>query len=441
MQPSDPEAPGAAFYAQRLARARAVPPERRSPCVRAFLMADALLCEAADVLPPAPGAAARGSADEQVVAQIKLMQAGMSVLEGQPIPLHNTRTHSIDFLVVQVQPLIVTILESNPTGIGAVMAPTPQLAQLLLSNAPVSDVRTLVRLLELTYALPALKVQHETAFHCLDFVERSLTDASTSAAIDRQLAAIRAGPAARSAAEGWQLPTAEGLHALVLALRICTCAEVLNGDVEVSLHGIDFRTQHAMAARQLAHLRPQDPNVHFALGQASALANAGPSATLRHWYHGMRLARQQGNLALIARFGYELAFVEIQLRPALGVGRELLEEADAAMAACKALLPEQWSRILRKKRSAVHAARQAHESGGRPPSGDEIVVLYYPRCSGCGQLSFGLRACSRCRQARFCSRECFVRSWPAHKAACKAAVQVAGRSQVGAASDGVDAGG
>eukprot|EP00887_Chlorella_sp_A99_P003904 scaffold11.g3904.t1 len=358
----------------------------------------------------------------------------MGVLEGQPLPLHHTRTHSIDFLVAQVLLLIVTTLESNPTGIGAAMAPTPQLAQVYLSNAPVSDVHTLRHLLALAYALPALKVHHEVAFSCLDLVVRSLTDASAAAAIDRQLAALRAGPAACSAAEGWQLPTVEGLHALALTLRINVCAKVLNGDVEVPLLSVDPVTQHATAAHQLADLRLQDPNLHFALGQASALANADRRAVLRHWYRGMRLARQQGNLALIARFGYELAFLEYAPRP--DVGRELLKEADAAMAACKALLPEQWSRILREKRSAAHAARQAHESGGRPPSGDEIVVLHYPRCSGCGQLSFGLRACSRCRQARFCSRECFVRSWPAHKAACKAAVQAAGGSggQGGAAS-------
>eukprot|EP00887_Chlorella_sp_A99_P003939 scaffold11.g3939.t1 len=219
---------GAAFYAERLARARSVPPERRSACVGAFLTVDTLLSEAADVLSPAPESAARGSADEQLVAQIKLVQAAAGALEGQPYPLTHTQTNRTGFLAAQLQPLITTTSESSSTGVEyMVMTLTPQLKQLCLQHKPVSDMHTLGHLLALVYALLVLNARQDVVFCCLDLVERSLKDAGTAAAIDHQLAALRAGPAGASAAEDWQLPTAEGLRAVVLHIILTKCLVVL----------------------------------------------------------------------------------------------------------------------------------------------------------------------------------------------------------------------
>eukprot|EP00887_Chlorella_sp_A99_P002397 scaffold10.g2397.t1 len=253
------------------------------------------------------------------------------------------------------QPLLdVRLLDSGDWNVQT----TPHLRQLLERAAPMRDAHTLVRLLALTHALLKLNTLSGQSFRCLDLVECSLKDASAVAAIDRQLTALRAGPAARSASEGWQ--------------RGCT-------------------PWRCMCASYVHH------------------------------------ARQQGNLAMIAAHGYGLACMEYGFRP--DVGRALVEEADAAMAACKAWLPEQWVEQMRRWRIAAHAARQAHGSGQPPPSADELIMRRSMRCSGCGELSIELRA-------RFCSRECAVRSWPAHKAACKAAARAAGRAggQGGAAS-------
>jgi hypothetical protein len=40
-------------------------------------------------------------------------------------------------------------------------------------------------------------------------------------------------------------------------------------------------------------------------------------------------------------------------------------------------------------------------------------------CIGCG-ASRKLKLCNKCRVARFCDMECTTRTWPAHKASCKA---------------------
>jgi len=43
-----------------------------------------------------------------------------------------------------------------------------------------------------------------------------------------------------------------------------------------------------------------------------------------------------------------------------------------------------------------------------------------PKCAGCGKRGT-LKACSRCKGRKYCSRECQLKDWPTHKAACKAA--------------------
>jgi hypothetical protein len=40
-------------------------------------------------------------------------------------------------------------------------------------------------------------------------------------------------------------------------------------------------------------------------------------------------------------------------------------------------------------------------------------------CIGCGNTE-QLQVCAKCRTAKFCSRECQRRMWPAHKQACRA---------------------
>jgi hypothetical protein len=56
-------------------------------------------------------------------------------------------------------------------------------------------------------------------------------------------------------------------------------------------------------------------------------------------------------------------------------------------------------------------------------------------CIGCGKTE-QLQVCAKCRTAKFCSRECQQRMWPAHKQACKtwAEQKAAAAAEAGGAS-------
>eukprot|EP00887_Chlorella_sp_A99_P000313 scaffold13.g313.t1 len=406
------EAAGAEYYRERLAVARAVPPERRSACVRVFLAAGALLSEAADVVPPAPLAEARGSADEQLVARIKFAQADSGVLAGMPLPLSHPRTRSEEFYIAQAQGFMAPVLmdpaasESGPDGHHWGVAHTPHLEQLLRRGEPVvSDAHLLGRLLALAVAMyqDGGDDNCRIPFLCLGLVERSLRNRDAAAAVGRQLDAIRAGPAASSTAEGWRLPTAEGLQALALDLQ--TRIYVVATGSGAHARRPPFRNRVAWsvaAARDVAQRHPSDPNSLFVLCRCYMNMPAAQRPSFddlfRPYRQGLALAREQGNLALYAIYGFELARYLCQHgKPgSLEEGAALIEQADASMAACTALLPAPWVEMMRFHRALARAQQQARRpvrqpARGAPASGDPI-------CAGCGKWSLGLRA-------RFCSSD------------------------------------
>ncbi|KAL4435486.1 hypothetical protein ABPG77_006248 [Micractinium sp. CCAP 211/92] len=67
--------------------------------------------------------------------------------------------------------------------------------------------------------------------------------------------------------------------------------------------------------------------------------------------------------------------------------------------------------------SACAAARAAPSSSGGGPAGQ---ATYTKRCTECGTVKGKLLRCSGCKQLWYCSRECQLANWPAHKAACRA---------------------
>jgi hypothetical protein len=60
----------------------------------------------------------------------------------------------------------------------------------------------------------------------------------------------------------------------------------------------------------------------------------------------------------------------------------------------------------------VTAAQQLEALAG----GRDVVSACGVGCCAARKL----KTCSNCRVARFCDTECSVRTWPAHKASCKA---------------------
>ncbi|PRW45019.1 transcription initiation factor IIE subunit beta [Chlorella sorokiniana] len=130
-----------------------------------------------------------------------------------------------------------------------------------------------------------------------------------------------------------------------------------------------------------------------------------------------------------------------------------LAAADAALEACKPWAPFAWLAELRAARSEAAAVRPhlqkqlhhrpeawsylddeywsnpfclgrfAQESAavGRGVTAAQAAQDEASRCDGCGKKALGVRRCSACKQAKYCSTTCQHAAWPQHKPACLAA--------------------
>eukprot|EP00887_Chlorella_sp_A99_P003902 scaffold11.g3902.t1 len=121
----------------------------------------------------------------------------------------------------------------------------------------------------------------------------------------------------------------------------------------------------------------------------------------------------------------------------------LFRVADAVYEAAKAALPLRWLVVLGSEKAAAATARQFltwHERAGvaawaiaafqvphraPPPAPHRIVTPPEGSCDGCSHSKgVELRVCP-CRKVKYCSRECQQAHWPAHKQECKAARRAA----------------
>lgn len=96
---------------------------------------------------------------------------------------------------------------------------------------------------------------------------------------------------------------------------------------------------------------------------------------------------------------------------------QLLEEAGAAYARCKSVIPPNWLRLMRRDRDAcapirgivdAHVARsparwqaaiRQQGMAALMAGGERVMARADPACDGCGRPSAGLRSCP-CRQVR-----------------------------------------
>lgn len=115
------------------------------------------------------------------------------------------------------------------------------------------------------------------------------------------------------------------------------------------------------------------------------------------------------------------------------------QQAQAAFRRCSRLLPDGW---LTAERAGFQLGQTllpsvlARAQLGRKSSRSVAAHAEFKRtlgqmrgelnthleCPGCGEQAVALRACSRCRTARYCSRECQAAHWPQHKRECKPAL-------------------
>lgn len=177
------------------------------------------------------------------------------------------------------------------------------------------------------------------------------------------------------------------------------------------------------------------------------------SGQMQQMLHGVRLAQSQRSDFWAIRFAATAVglccIIGADLPPAtLQAVVEAARQAEAALARCRRLLPHPWVNALqsniancRSALPAVHArlaSLRAQERGDVAAAaaadrlgGETIAALDATAeqrfaslqaaniCAGCGQRAVGLRACSRCRAAYYCSVACQRRAWPQHKRVCR----------------------
>ena len=182
-------------------------------------------------------------------------------------------------------------------------------------------------------------------------------------------------------------------------------------------------------------LEPHNPSaLHLA---AQSLPGAGPQpllpqhASVRHLLQGVRLAQAQRSDFWVVQLAGTALINAVSDGPAAALQEvqaaiEAIQQAEAALARCKRLLPHPWVNMLHVSmalyRSVLPAAHaqlnrlQAEQRGDRQAaaaastqfdatlsaldssaSEQSARIKAFLHCASCGQRAVGLRACARCR--------------------------------------------
>ncbi|KAL4422823.1 hypothetical protein ABPG75_009020 [Micractinium tetrahymenae] len=239
----------------------------------------------------------------------------------------------------------------------------------------------------------------------------------------------------------------------------------------------EVRRETAAAAAALQRLLPHSPKALELAGyaeislhmEAADASQALPHhhRAVQHYLRASRLACQQGssywtalcgaravlNLPALLVFGDALAVPVPLVEEAAEAGRAAVEAAPRV----RRVVPHEWARlaedVVQDAQSCLPALEQvlaslhtlkapAASMADKAAAGErmvrsltgisQVVARIYRTssnatavCSGCGQHALGLRACSACSAAMYCSRECQVKDRRRHKPACRAAASAA----------------
>ena len=202
--------------------------------------------------------------------------------------------------------------------------------------------------------------------------------------------------------------------------------------------GAEARRMHWAAVQMLLQLEPHSPRslctasygYWVSMRQPSADVAAAMQGCLDTCQHAYDLAQQQRDHYFTERAaGWWLSAaagaVAGNLTPSRGMQLAALaafEAAQPSLRACKRLLPAAWVDPLestrRSTQTAVPLVQAKLRGGGAGDVEQEALAaaqaaadvqsrcdragLRASLCAGCGRTALGLRACSRCKQARYC---------------------------------------
>ncbi len=210
-------------------------------------------------------------------------------------------------------------------------------------------------------------------------------------------------------------------------------------------------------AAAFTQVEPDSPACILAAMDARAESqDVSPEADVQQLLRGVRLARAQRSDYWAAKLGSKAVHLAVcgarancVLRETVCGALQAFQQAEAAFARCRRLLPHVWVQRLQMDLSTARAllpageaaVRQAGSHGASTASAiapmptaawdaavaaaTAVVQSQNPeeisRCAGCGKKAVGLRACARCRSVYYCSRECHSAGWPQHKHECRPA--------------------
>jgi TPR repeat protein len=122
---------------------------------------------------------------------------------------------------------------------------------------------------------------------------------------------------------------------------------------------------------------------------------------------------------VLADEGESLRLCSLAARQGHADAQLALARVNRAAGRPAAAVPRGAARVL------AQTAQEAEDAGHRAVAINALGESAYDRniartcCIGCGKTE-QLQVCAKCLTAKFCSRECQQRMWPAHKPACKA---------------------
>ncbi|PRW58525.1 SET domain [Chlorella sorokiniana] len=225
----------------------------------------------------------------------------------------------------------------------------------------------------------------------------------------------------------------------------------------------EARRLQLQALATMRQLRPRHPLTARLAAQTQLSGSDAEPSELEFMRRGLEQAAAAGGPHGSSMFTAELSYglisssAPVPGRPPWGCltlaeSVQLLQQGDAALARCKALLPPLYLPSLKSLRRNVwvrwrRAVVQRHLQAGASEWREDLLaaepaaarlpgqifsrqaVRVSGSCAGCGSSSVELHSCSACRQAEYCSKACQVKHWPEHKAECKAARAAAAQQQ------------
>eukprot|EP00887_Chlorella_sp_A99_P004716 scaffold4.g4716.t1 len=475
---SDGDLAGGGFYADTVAKAHALPPERRPPEVAAFLQAHALLEQADAVLPEAPPPATMhspplmsdcfgaspaseqailaagldrvpggnrelvledSSEDEQLLAAIKYLRASYTRVPGQPWPLNHprlTNNQRFDSLISRLKIGVAFDIDPGRMARMEFSVMPKRVEELLCESGPgraptlVRDARMATKLLLLADR-ELLDQKPSFARKVLDALHRSLNDPGASAAISAQLEAMQRGAVPAGEGIGSEGASSAGSNAAPAQPSSppppdgASLAQLRSLCLAMKLQAWPTYAWSVPAAQELAEREPGHLRNLVRLGDR--LDDMGQAKAYAAEAQGLHPAQSEDcvKTLLAALHTWKGALAGARETGWVQALREVRAEAHGLRPVLKVLMdrnPQAWDMAAGLGVEAPESLRAVLRQMRASWSAFDQRAAEKDVCTACGAKSLSLKVCSRCRSAFYCSVECQRHAWAAgHKQECKAA--------------------